>query len=281
MAIEVLDHSLSCPICRSDLDRRAGAFLCPEGHSFDIAKQGYVNLIGPGGGVHTADSKEMLAARHRVLEAGLFEPISVELGRILLEAGLGTRDGLVVDLGCGTGHYLDRVLETLPRMSGIGLDNSKVAVRQVARRHPRAGAAVADIWEYIPIRSDLTNVVLNLFAPRNPAEMERISAPGGLITVVSAGEGHLDELIERFSMISVDPSKAERLERGFGHLEPVVRAREVSWEMDLFRSEVEDVVAMGPSAGRLEPDQLTAAVAALPDRTEVTGVVSVSAFKVA
>lgn len=279
MAVEPLDGRLSCPFCRRDLIREDRSFVCREGHAFDIAKQGYVNLVGSGGGVHTADTKEMLAARHRVLEAGLFEPVTLEVSTILREAGLEREEGLVADIGCGTGYYLDRVLETLPGMTGIGLDNSKVAVRQAARRHPRAGAVVADVWDYVPIRDGLVRVTLNLFAPRNAGEMVRITAVGGLIVVITAGEGHLAELIERFSMISVDPSKGERLERSFGHLDSLVRERTVSWKMDLFRSEVGDIVAMGPSSNRMDPAERETILASLADRSEVTGQVSVSVFR--
>jgi len=220
----------------------------------------------------------MLAARHRVLESGLFEPLTRSLTAQLLDAGLEGQGGLVVDLGCGTGHYLDRTLEALPKMSGIGLDNSKQAARQAAVRHPRAAGVVADVWDFIPVRDDAATLILDLFAPRNPAEMERVAAPGGLIVVVTAGEGHLHELAEPFSMISVDRAKSKRLNQGFGHLDAIVREQAVEWEMDLFRSEVEDIVAMGPSGGRLDEDELAAAIARLPKRSRVSGRALISVF---
>jgi 23S rRNA (guanine745-N1)-methyltransferase len=205
----------------------------------NIARQGYVSLLGRDSGTHTADSAEMIAARERFLGAGHFQPLVAALGE---EAAV---EGAVVDLGCGTGYYLAAVLDSLPEAVGIGVDNSKFAARRAAKSHERATAIVADIWDGLPIRDGAASLVLNIFSPRNGEEIERILAPGGRLVVVTPQAGHLAELIESFGMISVDPDKEERLERSLGTLAEASRSRNLEWKMNLERSAVRDLIEWG------------------------------------
>jgi len=182
----------------------------------------------------------------------------------------------VVDLGCGTGQYLAAVLEAMPGREGIGIDNSKFAARRAAKCHPRASAVVADIWDGIPIRDGAAELMLNVFSPRNGEEMERILAPGGRLVVVTPQAGHLVELIEPFKMISVDPEKTERLERSLGTLGEGAISRNLEWTMNLGRQEIRDLVSMGPSAGRLEPEAMEAVLEELEEESAVAAAVTIT-----
>ena len=267
---------LICPHCGGDLRVNGASLICSSGHTANVARQGYVSLLGRDAGTHTADSAEMIAARERFLSAGHFDPVAREVAAIAARPGLEEVEGGGLDLGAGTGHYLAAVLEALPGRVGLGVDNSKYAARRVARCHPRAGAIVADIWDQVPVRDGAAALVLNLFAPRNGEEIARALAPGGRLIVVTPEPDHLRELIEPFAMISVDPDKAERLERSLGGLAAGREEVPLEWRMSLAPDEVADLVAMGPSAGRLEPEALRELVAGLPDRTEVTGSVRIA-----
>lgn len=269
---------IRCPVCGGSLARVDSSLLCEQGHTANIAKQGYITLLGPRGGTHTADSREMLAARFRVLAAGLFEPISSALTETVSAAPLDAVAGPIIDLGTGTAHHLERTLEDLPDRLGIGLDNSKQAARTAARCHPRSAGAVVDIWEQLPLADGSVAVVTDVFAPRNGSEIARVLAPGGIAITVTPGPGHLGELIERFGMISVDPDKDERLGKQMEPVGPALRSDRVEWKMDLFRSEVADVVAMGPSSGRLDREDLEERMAALRERTPVTGSVDLTVW---
>lgn len=278
--IEQFLDRLRCPVCSGPLSIADGAVGCTEGHTSDLARQGYVSLLGPKGTTHTADSPAMLEARSRILGAGLFEPLSVALDAMVTEAVTEEVPGVVVDLGTGTGYHLERVLEVLPDRLGLGLDNSKHAARWAARLHPRAGAIVADVWAPLPLADDSAAVVLDLFAPRNGPEIARILAPGGVAIVVTPREGHLDGVPGEFGLLTVDPDKRERLARtmeGMVAAEPVA----VSWEMELFPHEVLDLVAMGPGSGRVTGERLEEAAGLLPDRLPVAGRVELTCFTVA
>lgn len=263
---------LICPHCGGELRENGASLICSKGHTANIARQGYVSLLGRDSGTHTADSAEMIAARERFLSAGHYAPLFDAVRD--LSAGLG--EGAIVDVGSGTGHYLELALEVNPGRTGIGVDNSKYAARRTARCHERATAIVADIWDGIPIRDQSAGLMLNIFAPRNGSEMERILEPGGTLIVVTPLPGHLNELIDRFGMVSVDPDKEERLERSLGPLAASARSRDLEWTMSLPRSSVRDLVAMGPSAGRMGEAELDAAVQALEEVTPVTAAVTVT-----
>jgi 23S rRNA (guanine745-N1)-methyltransferase len=265
---------LICPHCGGDLRENGGSLICSKGHTQNIARQGYVSLLGRDGGTHTADSAEMVAARERFLDSGHFRP----LVEALVEATSGTdpSGGAVVDLGCGTGHYLAAVLEALPGSIGIGVDNSKFAARRTARRHERVSAIVADIWDEIPVRDNAAVLMLNIFSPRNGSEMERILAPGGRLVVVTPQAGHLAELIEPFGMVSVDPDKEERLERSLGGLAEGAENRELQWSMTLDRTQVRDLVEMGPSAGRISKVDMDQQLERLEPETVVTAAVTIT-----
>lgn len=269
---------LRCPVCAGRLSRDGHSLVCREGHTANIAKQGYVTLLGPRGGTHTADSKEMLSARFRILAAGPFEPLGVALSRAIAAAPVEGIEGPVVDIGTGTGQHLERALEDLPERLGLGLDNSKFAARMAARCHPRAAGAVVDVWEQLPLADGAVAVITDVFAPRNGEEIARVLAPGGVAITVTPGPDHLGELIERFGMISVDPDKEERLERVMAPVGPILRSDRIEWKMDLFRSEVADVVTMGPSSGRIGEKELERELSTLSDKTPVTGSVNLTVW---
>ncbi|WP_245775510.1 putative RNA methyltransferase [Saccharopolyspora flava] len=245
---------LACPHCGGDLGRDGGALRCPSNHAFDFARQGYVSLLS-GRSKVVGDTAEMVAARAGFLEAGHYDPIADAV------ADAVTGDGPVVDIGAGTGFYLNRALgERL----GVALDVSKYACRRAAKVHPRIGAAVADAWQPLPIRTGAAGTVLNVFAPRNAPEMRRALRPGGELVVVTPEPGHLTGLVDRLGLLHVDESKQDRLaDRLAGHFTPVDQ-RAVEFRLHLTRDEARAAIAMGPNAWHTTPEALDAAIAELP-----------------
>ena len=274
MLADVVDI-LICPHCGGDLRQNGASLICSNGHTANIARQGYVSLLGSRSGTHTADSSAMLEARDRVLAGGLFQPVADAILGEIEKAGLDDVEGAIVDLGTGTGWYLARILDALPDRVGLGVDNSKFAARRAAKIHSRAGAVVADIWDEIPVKSGAVALTINVFSPRNGEEIERIRADGGRLLVVTPTGNHLKELIQPFEMISVDPDKEERLGKTLGETDEPNEARTVEWKMDLAPEQVRDLIGMGPSAGRIEPEKLEELVSALPESSEVSGSVQV------
>lgn len=274
--LEDVVPELICPHCAGELRVNGASLVCSSGHTANVARQGYVSLLGRDSGTHTADGPEMVAARERLLASGHFEPLARELAAIAARPGLDGVEGPVLDLGAGTGYYLAAVLEATGDRKGIAVDNSKFAARRAARCHPAAGAVVADIWDRVPVRDGSVALLLNVFAPRNGEEIERILAPGGRVIVVTPGPDHLEELIEPFAMISVDPDKERRLEDSLGAAGAGSEVVPLTWKMSLTAEEAVDLVGMGPSAGRLDGAELERLVEGLPERTVVTGSVRIT-----
>src|SRR4051794_24608042 len=261
-ALERVLGVLRCPTCGAALTGDGGAVRCAQGHSFDLARQGYLSLVAGGRAAAAGDTADMIAARESFLEAGHFQPLATKLADLLEHAFDGA--GVVVDLGAGTGWYLARVLDRFPEAAGLALDVSKPALRRAARAHPRAAAVGCDAWGPLPLRDHAAAAVLNVFAPRNPSEIARVLAPDGAALVVTPTPSHLEELVRPLGLIGVDPGKEARLADQLAVALDVVERRDLRWRMRLDRDGALAAAAMGPSAFHVSADQLDQRVAALP-----------------
>ncbi len=274
MLADVVQY-LRCPHCAAELALEGRVMRCAAGHSFDVARQGYVSLLPGKPRAGSGDSAQMVAARERFLGAGHFEPLAAAL----VEAAEAGGDGCVLDLGAGTGRQLARVLDALPRRHGVALDVSRPALQRAARAHPRIGAVGGDIWGALPVRSAAAALVLNVFAPRNGDEIARVMAPGGLLAVVTPTARHLEELTAPLGMLSVDSRKPERLERELGGRLELLSSEEREWRMSLAAGDLEALVMMGPSGFHADPEELRERIAALPERVEAGASVVLSLWR--
>lgn len=187
-----------CPVCGKALSENGGALRCAAGHSFDRAKEGYVNLL-LASRMHSklpGDSKEMVAARNRFLNGGGYAPFAAELARLCAE--LARKKGGVLhilDAGCGEGYYDEAICTELERQ-GLsfelaGFDISKAAVRLAAKRKlPGAAFAVASSFA-APVESGWADVVLNIFSPFAGEEFHRCLAPDGTLIYAVPTAEHL------------------------------------------------------------------------------------------
>ncbi len=270
---------LACPLCTSAFAEAGGSLRCEEGHSFDVARQGYVNLLSSDSAAGLGDTAKMVAAREAFLHAGHFDPLLDAVAEAAREAA-GDEPGAVVDVGAGTGHYLAAGLDRMPDRAGIALDASRYAARRAARAHPRAGAVVCDVWRALPLRDGAARVLIDAFAPRNGPEMARVLAEGGTLLVLTPTERHLAELREPLAMLAVDEHKAERVDAALGTQLVAGRRTEIETEMELDHSSLRDLATMGPSARHTDRAALDRRISALPGRLAVTASVTLTRWRV-
>ncbi len=245
------------------------------GHSFDVARQGYVNLVGGGGRKFQGDDMEMLLAREAFLSGGHFAPF-VEAVSGAVADGIdqnpeaGNRP-VVCEVGAGTGYYLAHTLDSIEGARGVGLDVSVPAAKHLAKCHPRVGAVVADAWQRLPLKDHSIDAITVIFAPRNAAEFARVLKPGGEVVVLTADPGHLKELRDPLGIIDVEKGKVERLiAQAEGLLSPIGEPELVEFEMDLDQESIAAQVGMSPSARHLEPGVLNERIQTLPEQMRVT-----------
>jgi 23S rRNA (guanine745-N1)-methyltransferase len=197
---------LACSVrhCSLPLERGDRTFVCPAGHSYDIARSGYVNLLQPHDRRSSSpgDSKAAVEARAALLGAGVGHALvdAVARGAATLDLGEGA---VVVDLGSGSGHGLAAlvnhsgpVVSDRPErhIAGIGIDLSTAAAEYAARRFPTLTWVVANADRRLPLLDRGVDLVFSLHGRRNPAECARVLRPAGFLMVALPAPDDLAEL---------------------------------------------------------------------------------------
>lgn len=274
MAIADFLDVLRCPVCAGpfEVDRRV--LRCTEGHAFDVAKQGYVNLLTGSVTAGTADTASMAAARAEFLASGHYAAVADAVAR-----RSGVHQGSVVlDAGAGTGYYVSRLLDEAPDGRGLALDISKFAARRAARAHPRIAAAVCDTWRALPVRDQSIDVVLNVFAPRNGPEFARVLKQDGVLIVVTPTTRHLAEVADALGLLNVDVRKEERLQRSLAADFKALRREDHDIHLRLTPADVERLIRMGPSAWHIDHAEAARRASALGSVT-ATASVTIASYR--
>lgn len=183
-----------CPVCRAPLARGGRAYTCPNGHGFDLAKEGYVHLL-PANQMHSkapGDDREMAAARNRFLSGDYYDHLRDALSALAV-AHTGTAP-VVLDSGCGEGYYTAGVYAALDaagkNAAVAGVDLSKFCLRWAAKREKRAEFAVASAYR-LPVADGRVDLLVNCFSPLALDEFRRVLKPGGVFLYVVPAPDHL------------------------------------------------------------------------------------------
>jgi 23S rRNA (guanine745-N1)-methyltransferase len=231
---------LLCPVrdCHLALARPIGKneerrFVCPRGHSFDVARSGYINLLQPQErrSKTPGDTPAATAARRRLHDRGVTEPLL----RALAEMTAASPADSVLDAGCGDGFYLG----SLARLTGFGahgVDISTPAVDAAARRYPGCEWIVANADRFVPYSDDSFSIVLSITARMNSSEFRRVLRPGGHLIVALPAP---DDLVE---LRGTGRDRVARTVETFAHDFTLVDRRRVTSAADLDDTSVRDVL---------------------------------------
>ena len=179
---------LICPICGEKLCRGEKEYRCENGHSFDIARQGHVNLlvVQQKKSLHPGDTREQVLSRRAFLDAGYYAPIARALCDTAKELGAA---GPILDVGCGEGYYSAKLAEALGAEL-TGLDISKEAVRCAAAKY-KGPRWICGTAAHLPVESGSAGCMTSLFALTMPEEFKRVLKEDGLYFQVLAAQDHL------------------------------------------------------------------------------------------
>lgn len=194
---------ITCPLCRQILSAEDKRWRCENNHSFDIAKQGYTNLLpvqnkkskSPG------DDASMVMARSQFLQGGYYQPLSSHINQLILshlqQHSASTAN--IIDAGCGEGYYSSQLRTAIGdatlAANITAMDISKFAVRAAAKRDKNIQWFVANS-NALPVADHCADALLCLFSPLQAEEFYRCLKPQGLLLVASTGKDHLIELRE-------------------------------------------------------------------------------------
>ncbi|WP_455205427.1 putative RNA methyltransferase [Kaarinaea lacus] len=195
--------NLVCPIDGVPLDFQEKALICENGHVFDIARQGYVNLlpVQQKRSKQPGDSKEMVIARSAFLNSGIYEPIAAKLADIVFTQITDAKHIHFLDAGCGEGYYFDYVCNYLNNINGdldisfVGLDISKDAIAASAKRNKQITWVVGTNRQP-PVTEASVDIILCVFGFYHFDGFLNILKSGGKVILVEPGSDHLQELRE-------------------------------------------------------------------------------------
>jgi 23S rRNA (guanine745-N1)-methyltransferase len=255
---------LICPVCEANLAQAGNTLKCPQSHSFDVSREGYVNL-------HLArrkrpqvlgDTKIMLRARRDFLDREYYRPLSDAINERVyhhLADGADARSGpspipmCIAEVGCGEGTYIGRLkhyLDSQPMNRNIcyfGMDISKEAARLAARRYRDIRFVVASVWRRILFSSHSIQVLLNIFAPRNGAEFDRVITRDGMLLVAIPSPDHLMNLRSDLGLLGIEPHKEQRVIEQFRGAFKLTGKQTIAFEMHLTGVDMLNLIQMTPN----------------------------------
>lgn len=178
----------SCPLCNEKMHvEEEGHVICGNLHSFDIAKQGYVNfMINPSASMY---SKSLFESRQEVINSGLYNPLQQRIADYI-----GDQAKTILDTGCGEGSHLEKISGLLKQqVVGVGIDISKEGIQAAAKFYERKIWCVGDL-AHSPYREHSFDCILNILSPANYEEFSRLLKPGGKVIKVVPQSQYLKEI---------------------------------------------------------------------------------------
>jgi 23S rRNA (guanine745-N1)-methyltransferase len=232
--------TLLCTVrgCAAPLAQHERRMVCERGHSFDVARSGYVNLLQPQDKRSRipGDSPEAIAARRRFLDRGHAEP----LVRAIVE--LLPVSGPLLDAGCGEGHHL-AAFRAAYGVEAHGVDISVAAIELAARRWRDCNWIVANADRFLPYSDASFSAVTSITARLNAPEFRRVLRDDGTLLVAIPAPDDVIELREAILGDRVERDRVERTVEMFAAHFTLARHERVRHVARLDRESIADVMS--------------------------------------
>lgn len=253
---ESIMSTFICPLCQTTLQPKNNAQVCANNHHFDIAKEGYINLLpvnakkskSPG------DNKEMMSARRAFLNTDGYLPLAEKIALLTEQYLQGKEQAQLLDLGCGEGYYTHALQKKLPATFIINaLDISKVAVRYAAKRYKGINFCVASAYD-VPLPDDSLDALVRIYAPSLDSELLRIIKPLGYLITVTPAPRHLFQLREKIYQQVKEHAQENDSPNGFRKIEQI----NINYSLSISDPEtVQNLINMTPFAWKFSDNNMT------------------------
>ncbi len=239
----------SCPLCKVSMHvTDDGHVLCDNNHSFDIAKQGYVNfMIKPATSMY---SKSLFESRQEVITSGLYNPLQQTIAK-----HIGEDTQIILDTGCGEGSHLERISSLLTQeVVAVGIDISKEGIQSAAKFYEQKIWCVGDLANS-PYKEESFDCILNILSPANYDEFSRILKPNGKVIKVVPQSNYLKEIRKQAFANSEKENytNEQTVQRFKEHFSNVVQER-ITYTMPLNEQLVPKLLEMTPLGWHIQGD---------------------------
>ncbi|WP_017754734.1 putative RNA methyltransferase [Calidifontibacillus oryziterrae] len=242
-------HAFKCPLCNSSMEVvDLKSLVCSNNHTFDIAKQGYINLMTRSSNSHY--DKNLFESRQKIImESSLYSVVHAKISEIIKEhVDDSIYPIMILDAGCGEGSHLQRIIEECNNIAtiGVGLDISKAGILLAAKKYKKSIWLVGDLANS-PLEDRSFHVILNILSPSNYKEFKRVLVPKGLIIKVVPRPNYLVELREALfddneKKVYQNDETVDLFKKNF-YLKDVFN---LSYTRKLDHEELENLVKMSP-----------------------------------
>nr|WP_298890155.1 methyltransferase domain-containing protein [uncultured Acinetobacter sp.] len=253
-----MSELLMCPICREALHLDGKTWQCVNRHSYDQAKQGYVNLhvVQHKHSKSPGDTPEAVAARRRFLQTGAYQPLQQAVSELLQSISAKT----VLDIGCGEGYYTQAMANVVPQV--VAVDIAKSAVQTAAKQAQQSNEHnkvqnitwVVGTGAVLPVLDQSMNVCTSLFSPLPKMEMLRVLKKQGYLIIATPAPQHLFAMREAL----FDEVKAHEPDNFVTQMAPefsLVSKQIITTDLNLDQNQLKDLIAMTPYAWKAKADK--------------------------
>nr|WP_303651510.1 methyltransferase domain-containing protein [Acinetobacter baumannii] len=238
-----------CPVCRQRLELVSKTWRCEQGHSYDIAKQGYVNLhvVQHKHSINPGDTPESVDARRAFLQGGYYQPLQQAVVHLLKDL----KAKMVLDIGCGEGYYTSAMQQVVEQC--IGVDIAKNAVQRAAKLNDKV-TWVVGTGATLPVIDQSMDVCTSLFSPIPQTEILRVLKDDGYLIVVTPATDHLYAMREAL-FEQVNPHTPQKFVEQLQDLFELKEQQVIDAPLVLDQQALKNLIAMTPYAYKASPER--------------------------